>query len=230
MNYGISILFRAIPLAMGAVCFGFGLYVLSGPANAGHFVAGHVLVALTAICIALFTTAAMIIRQLTHTFAQKWKYILPTLGYGVALAAVTWGLWLVSKNSAADSFVAGHVVFGIGMIAACVSTVAVASSSFTLIPKNAAGRKEDGPPPSGYSAGQGWLLICVPVAATLINGIWAATLLADESATPHYVAGHVLMGLAAICSSLIALVATVVRQVRNRFDSPNAGTGRYGSC
>lgn len=220
MNYGISILFRAIPLAMGAVCLGFGRYVLSGPADAGHFVAGHVLIALTAICIALFTTAAMIIRQLIHTFARKWKYILPTLGYGVALATAIWGIWLVSKSSAADTFVAGHVVFGVGLIAACVSTVAVASSSFTLIPKNAAGRKEDGPPPTAYSARLGWLLICVPVVATLVNGIWAATLLAGEAAVPHYVAGHVLMGLATICSSLIALVSTVVRQVRNRFDTP----------
>ncbi|MGW9229696.1 DUF2776 family protein [Pseudorhizobium sp. NPDC055634] len=220
MNYGISVLFRAIPLMMGAVCLGLGLYVLSGQADAAHFVAGHVLASLTAICIALFTTAAMIIRQLTHTFGPKWKYALPTLGYGVALATALWGLWLIGTRSAADAFVAGHVVFGVGMIAACVSTVAAASSSFTLIPKNAAGRREDGPPATVYGAGTGWLLVCVPVAATLINGLWAAALLRDASVTDHYVAGHVLMGLAAICSSLIALVATVVRQVRNRFDEP----------
>ena len=219
MNYGISVLFRAIPLMMGAVCLGLGLYVLRGPSDAGHFVAGHVLVALTAICIALFTTAAMIIRQLTDTFARQWKYILPIVGYGFAFATMLWGLWIRSTSTAADAFVAGHVVFGVALIAACVSTVATASSSFTLIPKNSAGRHEDGPPPAAYSARAGWVLICVPVVATLVNGAWAAMLLMDEGVTDRYVAGHVLMGLAAICSCLISLVASVVRQVRNQFDA-----------
>ena len=40
---------------------------------------------------------------------------------------------------------------------------------------------------------------------------------------PTYVAGHVLFGLSAICASLIALVASIVRQVRNVFSD----TERY---
>jgi hypothetical protein len=111
MNFGISILFRAIPLLMAAVCLGFGLYVLSGGDDAGHIVAGRVLISLTAICIALFTTAAMIIRQLTNTFAPAWKFVLPVVGYGVALATVAWGLWLRADATSAPSFVAGHVVW-----------------------------------------------------------------------------------------------------------------------
>ena len=218
MNFGISILFRAIPLLMGAVCLGLGLYVLAGGAGASHFVPGHVLIALTAICIALFTTAAMIIRQLTHTFAPQWKVILPVIGYTVAFATVAWGLWIRGQSNAPEAFVAGHVVFGIGLVAACVSTVATASAEFTLIPQNAAGRHEDGTPATAYGAGRGWILICVPVVATLLSGSWAAILLTSEAVADHFVAGHVLMGLAAICSSLIALVGTVVRQVRNEFD------------
>jgi len=62
MNHAMSIVFRAIPLLMGALCLSFGLYILSGPDDANHFVAGHVNVGLTAICYALFTTAATIIR------------------------------------------------------------------------------------------------------------------------------------------------------------------------
>lgn len=220
MNYGISILFRAIPLLMGAVCLGFGLYVLSGGSDAAHFVAGHVLIALTAICIALFTTAAMIIRQLTNTFAPVWKYVLPVVGYGVALATVAWGLWLRTDTTSAPSFVAGHVVFGIGLVAACVSTVGAASSAFTLIPRNAAGSHSDGAPVEAYSRLVAWVLLSVPIAATLIAGVWAVVLLAGGAQADHYVAGHVLLGLTAICSSLIALVGTVLRQVRNRFDEP----------
>ena len=77
MNPSISVLFRAIPLAMGAVCLAFGLYILSRGADANHFVAGHVNVALTAICIALFATAATIIRQLVHRYGKGWEVVLP---------------------------------------------------------------------------------------------------------------------------------------------------------
>ena len=79
MNYSISVLFRLIPLAMGAICLGLGLYVLDGPPDANHFVAGHVLVSLAAICFALFTTAATIIRQLTKTYNTFWLVMLPLL-------------------------------------------------------------------------------------------------------------------------------------------------------
>jgi len=216
VNYWIGILFRIIPLAMGAVCLSLGLNVLAGGADAGHFVAGHVLIALTAICIALFTTAAMIIRQLTHTFSRTWMIILPIIGYSIALATMLWGV-MVLRQGSVPSFVAGHVVFGVGLIAACVSTVATASSAFTLIPKNAHGRAQDGPPRDAYSGAVGAVLIAVPVVATAIGFTWAATLLRREADAPHFVAGHVLMGLSAICASLIALASTVVRQVRNQF-------------
>ena len=219
MNYGISILFRAIPLLMGAICLGFGLYVAAGGTDADHFLSGRVLISLTAICIALFVTAAMIIRQLTDTFSPTWMFTLPILGYTIALATVLWGLWLLASAGTSASYVAGHVVFGVGLIAACVTTVGTASSAFTLIPQNSRRRHEDGPPPEAYSRMVGVILICVPLAAALIGGIWAATLLTEGSRPESYVAGHVLMGLTAICSSLIALVATVVRQVRNEFDT-----------
>ena len=219
MNYWISVLFRIIPLAMGAVCLALGLYVRAAGTDANYLVAGHVLISLTAICIALFTTAAMIIRQLTHTFNRTWMIVLPVIGYTVALATMLWGLLLLQQGSV-PGFVAGHVVFGVGLIAACVSTVAAASSAFTLIPKNAHGRAEDGPPPQAYSTAVGVGLICVPLAATAIGFFWATMLLMREAEAPDFIAGHVLMGISAICASLISLVSTVVRQVRNQFGEP----------
>lgn len=42
VNYWISILFRIIPLAMGAVCLSLGLYVLRDGTDANDFVAGHI--------------------------------------------------------------------------------------------------------------------------------------------------------------------------------------------
>lgn len=217
MNFGISVLFRAIPLLMGAICLSLGWYVFAGADDPANRTAGHVLIALTAICIALFTTAAMIIRQLTHTFAPVWKIVLPILGYSVAAATATWGLILRGSGSDAD-FVAGHVMFGVALIAACVTTVAVASSAFTLITANGGRRHADGPPAGAYSRPVGVALICIPASAALVLIVWAVALLADSSEPPRYVAGHVMLGLAAICASLISLVATVVRQVRNEFD------------
>ena len=96
---------------------------------------------------------------------------LPVIGYTVALATVVWGL-LILRQGSAPSFVAGHVVGGIGLIAACVTTVATASSAFTLIPKNAHGRHEDGPPPEAYSSTVGLALICIPLAAAAISLGW----------------------------------------------------------
>ena len=73
MNYGISILFRAIPLAMALFCFGYGAFIY-GYGDAGNrVVAGPVVFSLGMICIALFCTAATIIRQIIHTYNETTK-------------------------------------------------------------------------------------------------------------------------------------------------------------
>lgn len=216
MNPTISVLFRAIPLAMGAVCLAFGLYVLSGGDDAGHEVAGHVNVALTAICVALFTTAATIIRQLIGRYGPFWVVALPVLGYAVAVATVVWGLTIIGRGDAPPDVVAGHVMLGIGFIAACVSTVAVASTKFVLIQASAARPVGGGPPDGAYSRGVGAALIAVPAVLAVIGLAIAFSLyLRDEP--PASVAGHVLTGLSLICAALVALVASIVRQVRNEF-------------
>ena len=216
MNLEISVLFRAIPLMMGAVCLAFGLYILYGATDANHYVAGHVNIGLTAICFALFTTAATIIRQLIHRYNAFWRVILPTLGYFVAIVTVCWGIVLFNRGDQAEHIVAGHVVFGVGLIAICVSTVATASTVFTLINVSAARKPEDGPPEGAYSSGVGWQLIAIPVICAIIGFVLTYRLLVRGDAT-GYVAGHVLFGLSVICVCLIALVATIVRQVRNEF-------------
>ncbi|GIG26986.1 DUF2776 family protein [Cellulomonas denverensis] len=216
MNRSISILFRAIPLAMGAVCLAFGWYVLSGGDDAAHQVAGHVNVGLTAICVALFTTAATIIRQLVHRYGPVWRIVLPALGYAAALAAIGWGVSLIRRGDQPPDVVAGHVLLGIGFIAACVSTVATASTRFVLIRASAARAPGSGPPPGAYSRGVGAVLIAIPAVLAVTGLVLAGTLLARDG-TPQQVAGHVLLGLSLICSALIALVASIVRQVRNEF-------------
>lgn len=216
MNFEISVLFRAIPLMMGAICLAFGLYILYGAPDSNHFVAGHVNIALTAICYALFTTAATIIRQLIHRYSEFWRVALPASGYIVSLAAIAYGIVLVGSSDAGEHIVAGHIAIGVGLVAMCVSTVATASTVFTLINVSAGRKPEDGPPECAHARTRALLLIAIPVICAIIGFVLTYRLFMRGD-QPGYVAGHVMFGLSAICLSLTALVATIVRQIRNQF-------------
>ena len=178
MNIYIGWLFKLIPLLMGIICIALGEFVLTGSGQSEYFVAGHVLISLSAICLALFTTAFIIISQLTHGMNKFYNRLFPVIGYAGSATTMIWG-WslLASNNVMADEFVAGHVIFGVGMIAACVSTVAASSGHFLLIPKNASGSKSDGTPLQAYSSTIGNSLIAVPVLLTLFGFIWSVILL-----------------------------------------------------
>lgn len=196
MNIYIGWLFKLIPLIMGLICIALGGFVLESSGQSEYFVAGHVLISLAAICLALFTTAFIIISQLTRGVNTFYNTLFPIIGYAGSIITMIWGWALLAGNDVmADEFVAGHVIFGVGMIAACVSTVAASSGHFLLIPKNAAGSKSDGTPVQAYSSLIGNCLIAVPVLLTLLGFIWSITLLRSADITPHYVAGHVLLGL-----------------------------------
>ncbi|MDA0637017.1 DUF2776 family protein [Nonomuraea sp. MCN248] len=219
MNFAMSVVFRAIPLVMGAICAAYGLYIYAGGSDSNHFVAGHVVVALAAICYALFTTAATIIRQLIDRYNKIWRAVLPASGYAVALFTIIYGIVLITRSGEAQNLVAGHVVAGVGLISVCVSTVATASTSFSLISVNDARTWQDEPPMKAYSATTGRILIAFPLVCALIGFVWAFILMAQPGSA-YYTAGRVVFGLAAICASLIALVASIVRQVRNTFRNP----------
>ena len=219
MNYGISVLFRAIPLLMALFCFSYGLFVYEYGTDPGKFVAGPVVFSLGMICIALFSTAATIIRQIINTFGMVSRYALPALGYLSALLTVIIGVHIMESPDSA-SFVAGHVICGVGLITACVATTATSSTRFTMITVNSKKTDHD-VPPEAFTRAQGLTLIAIAGGIALVAWIWAFGLLANEDhSSKYFVAGHVMIGLACICTSLIALVATIARQIRNIF-SPN---------
>ena len=56
MNYGISVLFRAIPLVMALFCFFYGGYIYLWGDDSSRMIAGPVVFFLGSICIALFAT------------------------------------------------------------------------------------------------------------------------------------------------------------------------------
>ena len=195
MNYGISVLFRAIPLLMALFCFGYGFFVFNYGVDSSRFVAGPVVFSLGFICIALFATAATIIRQIIHTYNNVARFALPILGYLSATITFLAGFILLMSSPAPADFVAGHVICGVGLITACVATTATASTRFTLIQMNA---KSDDPriPDKAFNFWQGIFLILVASFISIVAWIWAYRLLAhSDEHSQYFVAGHVMAGL-----------------------------------
>ena len=217
MNKHVSIIYRIIPLLMGCFTFSFGVITLQIHSN-GALLSARVLIALTAICIALYTTAATIIRQLIHTYNKFFKYFLPILGYSTSLITILFGLWCLFKahNYMVD-IISGNVIVGIGLIAACVSTVATSSTRFTEISKNY-NRDDLVINEKGFKKWQSSLLVSIPIICTILClGQGIRLLIFKRKIIPYDIAGHVLIGLSLVCASLIWLVFIVLKQIDNSY-------------
>lgn len=214
MNHGISILFRAIPLFMGAFCFAFGAYVFASGNDVARLTAGPVVFFLGAICVALYCTAATIIRQIIGTYNEAAKYFFPILGYSCALITLICGI-LILASDMPGGFVTGHVVCGLGFITACVSTAATSSTRFSLIPKNSADGRSPSIQPDSRAAASALIYVVSAIAAAM--WLWCLVIFVVGRSNEHIVSGCVLFGIACVCTSLIALVASIVRQVRGTY-------------
>ncbi|WP_199286748.1 DUF2776 family protein [Nocardioides houyundeii] len=221
VNYWISLLFRAIPLAMMGVCVGLGLYVWNAEDTPGNFVAGRVVTFLGAICLCLFCTAATIIRQLIKRFNALDRVLYPTLGYLTAIGTAAYGVWLFAGAPSAglnEEYVAGHVVFSLGLISGCVATVATASTKFSLIPANSARPEGDHQPPDG-AFGRSAVLVLSAIPVLLAAAAWVVVIVnLVQATTPgRFTVAHVVAGVAMICTCLIGLVLSILRQVQNAY-------------
>ncbi|WP_406433010.1 DUF2776 family protein [Streptomyces sp. NBC_01589] len=221
MNYVVSVIFRAIPLAMTAICVGFGLYVWTAAGASGNFVAGRVVTFLGVICLCLFCTAATIIRQLIGRYNTLDRVVYPTIGYVAAAGTAAYGAYLFAgapSTGLSERYVAGHVVFGLGLISGCVATVAMVSTKFSLIPENsqsAAGQHQV--PPAAFPQAAVPVLSAIPVVLAIVAWYYSIENLAMSTTPGRFTVGHITAGLAAICTSLIALVLTILRQVQNTY-------------
>ncbi|MFB6592139.1 DUF2776 family protein [Streptomyces diastaticus] len=222
MDYRISVLFRAIPVLMAGVSAALGGYVLAHSSGPSARVAGLVLLSLAAICLCLFATAATIIRQLIGRYTTTDRWLYPVFGFAVSGATMGYGLSLLAQNPRPPpDFVAGHVVFGVSMICVCVSCVATSSTRFLLITENSA-LPEGSPPrsPAPFSAPAAGALSALPVLAALTTWVWAFILLAGGGGgapAGRFTSGHVMVGLALVCTCLIGLVASILRQIQNTY-------------
>lgn len=221
VNYTVSVIFRAIPLVMMGVCFGYGIYVWTAADATGNLVAGRVVTSLGIICLCLFCTAATIIRQLIGHYTRLDRFLYPSIGYLAAAAAVAYGMTLfigATTSGQPSDYVAGHVIFGVGLVSGCVATVATASTKFSLIPVNAHSAANDTQAPStAFHRGTVLLLGAIPVALACVAWGVAITNLALPTTPERFTVAHVVGGLAMICTSLIALVLTILRQVQKSY-------------
>ena len=215
MNHGISILFRAIPLAMAAFCFAYGAYIFSAGTDTARLTAGPVVFYLGAICVALYCTAATIIRQIIGTYTAAAKYLFPAIGYTFALLTLVSGAFILSSQWT-GALVTGHVVCGLGLITACVATAATSSTRFSLIPKNSADDTFS-VNTAGFTRAQSSLLIFIVSAVAAVAWVWCILLYVFGTLPAHIVAGSVMFGIACVCTSHIALVASIARQARGSY-------------
>lgn len=221
MNHGISILFRAIPLAMAAFCFSYGAYIFAAGDDPSRLTAGPVIFFLGSICVALYCTAATIIRQIIGSYTPAAKYLFPAIGYTFALITLICGIFIVTAHGT-GTYVTGHVVCGLSLITACVATAATSSTRFSLIPHNSADTTFS-INPAGFSRSQSGILIAIVSVIAATAWIWSFILFATGSLPAHTVAGSVMLGIACVCTSLIALVASIARQVRGTYTMHEKG-------
>ena len=90
------------------------------------------------------------------------------------------------------------------------------STRFSLIPKNS-GDSTFSVNPAGFTRGQSSLLIFIVSAIATGAWVWCILLFALGTLPAHIVAGSVMFGIACVCTSLIALVASIARQARGSY-------------
>lgn len=206
---------------MAAFCFAYGAYVTFSGDDPSRLTAGPVVFFLGSICVALFCTAATIIRQIIGSYKRADRIVFPAIGYTFAVLTLIAGL-LIIHDGLPGAYVAGHVVCGLGLITGCVTTAATSSTRFSLIPVNSSD-PSFAANPAGFSAGASRTLTAIVSALALTAWIWSFSLFATGHAAPHTVAGSVMLGIACVCTSLIALVASIVRQVNGTYTMQEKG-------
>lgn len=214
---GEALMLEAIPLIMAAVCLGYGLYILHSQDGTHFFAVGHIVISLAAICLALFGTVVTIFQQIIGRYHAFHRYVLPILGYAVAIITFGWGVKVIDADTAElGHIIAGHVMCGSALIAVCVSTVTVASTWAWRIPLKA-GASSRGRRPEAFAPGVERVLIAIPLLCTVGGLGTALSLLLHDGSRPHFIAGHLLAAQALVCAALIVLVVSLVRQIANTY-------------
>ncbi len=228
MNYGISMLFRLIPLLTGLFCFFYGGCIYLGSSDEPARVAGPAVFFLGAVCLALCCIAVTVVRQTAGAGNRRARYLFPALGYAAAVATFIVGLVLISQHETSGFSVSGHVVCGLALVTVCLATVAAASVGFSHISENSSEvspeQAQETSRTASFTARRVSVIMCIPILAAASAWIWALVLLTHAHEPAHLTAGSILLGAACVCTVTIALVASIVRQIRNSYRNSERST------
>ena len=145
---------------------------------------------LGSICIALFATAATIIRQIIHTYNPFAKYFLPILGYSVALATFICGIAIFKDTEVAEFFRSGAHRLRTGVNHRMRRDGGHRIPRVSLIPENSTSPSRE-INAKGFTQQQELIFESIAAFFAALAWAWTIVLLAGGS-TPHFVAGSVM--------------------------------------
>ena len=217
MHTGDRIFLRAIPLAITLYEVLFGFYtILHHPSDC---VPGRFLVSLGSITFAIYSAVAVALRQGERHIISWPLCTWPICAFIGSLAAILWGIILLLHPSFIN-VVSGHMVFGAGLIAICVSTVSLISLHLTDISWNEIHLPIGQCNYHSWSRNVVYILASIPILAT-ISGVIDSLISLVSSSEAEQIGGHALSAQTLVCLSFVLIVWVLGHQMNNTF------TGKY---
>jgi hypothetical protein len=188
----VALAIGGVPTLMALIAWGWaaGLMVTEG-GDPPHFIAGHVMLGLAAICTSLIGLALIILRQERRRFVDGDRRRFPAVPAGMGTLCVVVGLLLVTINQEPYWLAPGYVLIGLGAI--CFSIFAKVFLLAVVWRRSVPWANRVPLVPIGTC------LTCLFLSSFLFN----AALTDDNVLIP----AHVLVGLGAICMGLFAIVS-----------------------
>ncbi len=206
-------IYRFIPLVLLLLCLTYGLFIISYN-NPDSFIAGHIVIFLGMVCFTLFCLSSIITIQIIYDGKEFDNIIYPALGFISASITILYGIFLYNHDIVYYK-VAGHNVLGLGLICLCIATETIICTKFNIIREN--NNLKSDPTQANFSKNQSRLLILIPIIAVIIGWAWAIYLIMYPDVNDNFIPGHVMAGMAMICTCVLAAVVTSIKQIKNSY-------------
>ncbi|MBQ1273707.1 MAG: DUF2776 family protein, partial [Aeriscardovia sp.] len=201
-----SFLLRLITLSMTAFTLAFGFYLLFGRSSV---LPGKFMIALSSVTFALYTVVASTMRP-SEGIHPIWPF--PTMGYMAGWAITIWGLTILARFHSSLGIVSGHLVFGVGMIAICISTISMTTIDWIhlLVKQIPEGKGMK------YAHLEIWSLTAIPSFFSIVGFVYAIVSLCLPS-TAQQIGGDAMMAQSFVCLALVFLIHILSKQANNIF-------------
>jgi hypothetical protein len=172
---------------------------------------------LGAVVLCIFSTSSIIIRQSCNKITTLELFFYPILSFTVAILTISIGLCIIFTNPAGYAFIAGHNVIGLGLICSCLAVETTICTKFSIIRKNL--KLPVGTPSNeGFSTLITNFIFLIIISFIIIAWGLVIYLLINSNNTNYFIAGHILAGMAMICTSVFGMVASGLRQINNTYN------------